>query len=313
MRKHLFLAFLAAHAICGSGKVQAQNIYEGNPMDSLVLNFDSAQITDFQTDTSALWQIGGTNKTFFSSGGFIERAMMTDTANAYPIGANAWFELEFPVTFHFNVIVNFTHKYQTDTGKDGGIVEFSNDGGQTWQNIKGDCNMDTMMYFPGVHTENFYGFEDTLDNGERAFTGQSNGWIHSRVQFFYAIPVKSTATCDMQNIKMRFRFVSDSTSEALDGWIISGITIEQDEYAGVADVKRPASLNVYPNPSADGQFYFPELSGKGYQTEIMNTMGQTVYSNVYSRHLDLSSYAKGIYFYRVSGDDEQYTGQLIVE
>jgi hypothetical protein len=313
MRKNLLLTFLAVLYLSIASKAQSLSIVDGGNMDSVVLNFDSTDISDFVTDTSGLWQIGSTNKTFFSSGGFIDRAMMTDTVNTYPVGANAWFILEFPVNFNFNVIVDFTHKYQTDPGKDGCIVEFSNDGGQSWQNVKGDCNQDTMMYFPGVHTENLYGYDDTLENGERAFSGESNGWIHSRIQFLYGLPVKSTATCDMQDIKMRFRFVSDSTAETMDGWIISGITIEQDEYSGIKDIAKREKLNVFPNPSADGQFYFPEFTGKDeYTMEIINSFGQTIYRNDYQRSIDLSKYAKGLYFYKVNGEKEQYSGQLIV-
>jgi hypothetical protein len=310
MLKNLFLTFFACIAWSIGSKAQ---VYDSNEYDSLVIDFDTAQISDFLTDSSGLWQIGTSNKTFFSSGGFTERSMMTDTVNTYPVNADAWFVVTFPGTFHFNVIVDFTHKFQTDSGKDGGIVEFSSDSGQTWENVLGDCNMDSFMYMPGVHTENLYSTSDTLENGERAFTGESNGWIHSRVQFFYAIPVKGTAACDMYNVMMvRFRFVSDSVAESLDGWIIGGITVEQDEWASVKDVNKKQNLKVYPNPSADGQFYFPEIANKGnYKMEILNSFGQKVYNDNYQRSIDLSKYAKGLYFYKVVGENEQYSGQLI--
>src|SRR4051812_13559171 len=98
-------------------------IYDGDPYDSTVIDL-SVNANDtfihFNTDTSLShsWQIGNTNKPFFADSGVI-RAIMTDTVNSYATGLNDWFTIA--VNQPLNVTIDFWHKYQTSSGKDGGV------------------------------------------------------------------------------------------------------------------------------------------------------------------------------------------------
>ena len=249
---------------------------------------------------------------FFADSGNA-RGIMTDTVNEYPVNANSWFVLKhFPVGFE---IISFRHKYQTSSGHDGGVVEFSVDSGLSWQNIVGGC-IGSMLF-----VDSFYSPNDTLLSGEPAFNGTSNGWITSRFQFSGVLPVKPNggpSGCPITSgsmVEIRFRFISDSIPDSLDGWIIGNIGIEQDFYGGgLTKVNIPSVLNIYPNPSSDAIFNFSKLDEEEeYSIEVTDVMGRTVLRMPYVHVVNLSGYAKGIYFYRVSNGVENYSGKLVVE
>lgn len=297
----------------------AQRIVDGFPRDSTIIRFSTSDSSYLIPDTarSPLWQIGLTHKTFFTTDTFGTTAMMTDTVHHYPINANNWFIIKVANRV-LNPIVDFWHKYQTDSFHSGGTVEFSLDTGVTWQNVKGPCNVDDRSFSYGVLTSNFYASNDTLNNGIQAFMGQSSGLQYSRIQFFSAMPAaKTTASgCDLRMspiIYLRFRFLSDSTIDSLAGWMIDSIKIENDEYrGGITQQYGLETLNIYPNPSSDGTYTLPELEGESkYTIDVYNAMGMKVRTVPYSQKLDLSSFPKGVYFYTIGNGAVYYSGHLL--
>lgn len=283
--------------------------------DSLTHYFLSPAIVSIDTIGAQLWQIGNTGKPFFALGD-TTRSIMTDTLNSYPVNANDWFTLSIPY-YELNPIVYFKHKFQTTAGRDGGIVEFSFDGGTDWQNVLGDCNADSFVGGEGIHTDNFYGKNDTLANGEQAFSGTSNGWQVSGVQFFAGFPVKpkNTSSCTPNDtILLRFRFVSDSVADTLDGWIISEVTVVQDYYGSKVNDVVTSQLKVFPNPVNNSIINFPELPNEQKrQIYIYNAVGKLIMERPYQHRIDLRNNAAGLYFYRVSGNDENYKGRIMIE
>ena len=306
---------------------KAQNyIHRGNlPIDSATVTFeDSTSLTDssmtaaraiVDTTGAHLWRIGKTVKSFFSIGD-TTKAIMTDTSNPYPVNANDWFTLVIRAAYT-NPIIYFKHKYQVTAGHDGGIVEASFDGGNTWDNVKGQCNHDGQFGL-GIFTDNFYTSGDTLQSGEMAFTGTSSGWQYSGVEFLRALPIanKNTSNCIMNDtILLRFRFVSDSTVDTLDGWIIDDIEMKIDEFDGKASsIANVEKLKVFPNPVQDGIINFPVFTNeKGLVINIYNTIGNKVLTTNYKHQLKLDKYPPGVYFYTVTGGSDYYSGRLIIE
>ena len=269
------------------------------------------------TAASPLWQLGSTHKLFFDSGSAPVRGLMTDTVNHYPAHANNWFTLKlYPLKI--NEIVTIWHRFQP-SGHAGGLVEFSADSGVTWQNVKGDCNMDSGSIggIFGLYTDNFYRAWDSLPGQGAAFMGSSHGTICSRFQFFNVIPLKlTTISCTYEpsaNILVRFRFYSDAVTDTLSGWMIDSFSTTEAFYPGkVADVNKVNELLISPNPSHDGIFHFPELgNGTERSLEIYNQVGQLVRSTAYTQVLDLSGLPAGLFFYKVKGSGETYTGKII--
>jgi Secretion system C-terminal sorting domain len=287
-------------------------------LDSIHYSFDSLD-THFDTSGSTLWKIGQTNKPFFSSGGFTSKSIMTDTVNSYPVNANSSFSFKFNRTPN-GPMIKFVHKYQTTLHHDGCVVEFSADSGTTWQNIMGSCQ--SFLPWPeAIHTDSVYSSNDTLLDGTLAFSGTSNGWVRSRFIFFDYPPVKTTSgnVCHYPAIGslvfVRFRFVSDSVADNLDGWIIKSLTIEHDIFPGsVAQINADNSLNIFPNPSVSGKFSFPTLTNqKDYTMYITDVLGRTVFHAAYTEQVDLSSCTQGVYFYRITNNTESYSGKLMNE
>ena len=320
MRK-IILLLLATLMIPSVTDAQVQDgLYNIN---TTYVSFTSDTIPNFIPDTAAtpLWQIGHSHKSFFGSD-TTKTTIMTDTLSPYRINANNWFVIKIPPIF--NVIIDFAHKYQTDSGHAGGTVEFSLDTGRTWQNVKGDCNADgSFGSAPGILTTNFYSSTDTLFSGVPAFNGTSDSIQYSRFQFYFGPPLNphrvtsGSTACNwsVDTFYIRFRFISDTLADSLAGWEIDSIKIEEDYYmGGVAKINKPQSLSTYPNPSYDGLFTFPSLENEqDYTTEVYNAMGQRIQYSPYTHSLDLSHYVKGLYFYKVTNGREYYTGQLQIE
>lgn len=299
---------------------QAQ-VIDGAPLDSTIIRFTTGSIPNFIPDTAAtpLWQIGHSHKLFFGDSTGVTR-IMTDTLRPYPVNANNWFTIK--VLRGFNQIIDFWHRYQTDSTRDGGTVEFSIDHGVIWQNMKGPCNSDSIFSDPGIFTTNFYTFNDTLASGTQAFTGTKSSTQYSRFQFFVGFPIGplsgGSSGCDFRSadtIYVRFRFISDSVPDTMAGWIIDSIKIEQDDYgSGIVNINNQKSLNVYPNPSYDGSFTFPALvNEQNYKIEVYDAMGEKILKIPYTQSLELNHCPPGLYFYRVTGATGYYSGRLLIE
>ena len=318
--KKLLLAICCL--ICVSGNMHAQIVYGLSTISVTPINFANDSTGMFMQDTATLplWEYGSTHKSFFATDTTVASGIMTDTVNAYPVNANNSFVLKLSTFMGgINPIINFWHRYQTTSQHDGGIVEFSTDNGTTWQNVKGDCNVDGMGGI-GVHTANFYAATDTLLTGEQAFSGVADSSVYSQFQIFYAIPIRTTggAGCDLgsaDSIFFRFRFKSDSTADSLAGWIIDSMQIEYDNFGGgVANVNNNKSLNVFPNPSSEGIYTFPALANEQqYNVEVYDAMGSKVIILPYKHTLNLSKYARGIYFYKVTNGTQYYSGRLLFD
>ena len=286
---------------------------------------ESVGSTTLELDTTGcqLWQIGQSDKLFFYDAGLQPcRGILTDTLLPYPMGANEAFILKLS-HLGFNTIIGFNHRYWTQPGHDGGVVEFSLDSGATWLNVKGRCNADSTGEWFGILTDRFYAATDTLLNSDTAFSGISAGWVNSRVQFFQGLPVKPGGAEDFDclfnsysPLWLRFRFVSDTAPDSLGGWLIGDITIEYD-YFGSSVAGLPAQaggLAVSPNPSATGIFRLPAWPASGTEPmlAVYDATGRAIRPRApYPTAIDLSAQPPGVYFYEVLSGGRAFRGKLL--
>jgi hypothetical protein len=312
MIRQIFLILLF---VTNQSVLHAQQVYDGHDLDSTTFTFEQldsltrpAKKEHVDTSGALLWKIGTTSKTFFSAGALSDYAIMTDTSSSYAINANDWFVLKLDQGPLFNVIVSFWHKYQTTSKHDGGIVEYSVDSGLSWMNLLDTCNADTNAWTSsGVTTHNFYGWNDTLLDGTRAFTGSSNGWQYSRFQFFYGLPVKGTAaTClPTTSAYVRFRFVSDGSPESLDGWIIDNLRIERDHYSAVKELRNDDGVAIHPNPASD--YLTITTDGDKYSHAVLtNGLGQVVVRSEIGGNvvqINIKELPPGLYFLQMRGPE----------
>ncbi len=306
MKKLLLLLLLLPLA----GQAQFFN-YWGPFFDSTVFTFSSedslVHFVPFEGSTviidtsgTTLWQLGNTIKPIFSNDTTAMHGLMTDTLHQYPANANDFFVLK--LLRPYNCIIDFWHKYETDSAHAGGIVEFSTDSGGTWMNIAA-CS--------GIATQNFYSTTDTLLTGQPAFMGTGNGEQLSRFQLMNCAAERTTATSCFPDfmlynnaIYIRFRFVSDSTVDSLSGWMIDSIKVEFTGCGtGVPQVNDSHAISVFPNPA------YNELTVQNDNEpitgiSITNLLGQTVYRqqcNAAKVEVGIADLPAGIYFVKVNG------------
>jgi hypothetical protein len=303
----LLLLFLLAPVFANG-----QFSYDGPYFDSTTFTFSTTDTlthhlfifgtstVTIDTSSTSLWQIGKTLKPVFSNGITSVRGIMTDTLHHYPANANGFFVLK--ISSAVNCIVDFWHKYQTDSLHAGGIVEFSTDSA-TWLNIAA-C--------PGIDTQNFYTPMDTLHSGQPAFTGTSNGEQLSRFQLMNCHALRTTATAcfpdvgyGLAPIYIRFRFVSDTTIDSLSGWMIDSIKIVYTGCGeGISNVASAKFLTIFPNPATT--FLTISSANRITNIAISNLLGQEVYSHPYDSpqaEVDVADLAAGIYLIRVNGTE----------
>lgn len=316
-KRFLALILLSASQVANA---QSSYVYDGTPGDSVVFDFmpgdslhrfySNGNSITIDTTGCTLWQIGGTSKAGFRSGGAAVRGIMTDTAAQYRLGQDESFILKgWNDGSSLNPILSFEHRYQTTAGKDGGLVELSADGGTTWVNI---------FQYQGtghIRTDSFYAAGDTITGGLPAFSGGSNGYVRSRLQLFFGIPLRPSPLWG-NPVWVRFRFKSDIAADTLAGWAIRRIVLENDQYLGIKDVPYAETrLSFSPNPSATGVFHLDDAFdlAPGQRYEVRNALGAVVISGKPERSFDLSRLPKGLYWIRIWGKEGSAVGKVLWE
>jgi uncharacterized repeat protein (TIGR01451 family) len=132
----------------------------------------------------------------------------------------------------------FWHRYDTETGFDGGVAEASIDGGANWTDLGGAMTLNGYSGLIGAGT-------GSPISGRSAFTGNSGGYIKTEID------LQSLAGND---VLFRFRMTSDSTIGG-HGWHIDDVLIAQVDHfastftaAGGASASSTSTVNVQPPP-----------------------------------------------------------------
>lgn len=147
----------------------------------------------------ATWDITNTNSNSPSNSWFTPN---TGTGN------NTQSIILDPQTVPANGQLFFNHLYDTESGWDGGFVEISTNGGATWTDL--GPNFIENGYNGGL------GAGSNSDvGGKAAFTGNSGGFIRSRVDLAAYIG---------QSVQFRFTFGEDNNTNS-DGWYIDDVQL----------------------------------------------------------------------------------------
>jgi hypothetical protein len=296
----------------------------GEASDSFFVRFDADTVGCYTPDTATapLWQIGRTYKSFFTTDTAGVVSVMTDTTHPYPVNANNWFVISFPAQYFTSTVFSFWHRYQTDSGRDGCIVELSQDNGITWFNITDTC---TPVPGSGLPTDyelfldGYYRAGDTLITGESAFSGASSASRLSKFLLKSPPAPKTSAnySCSwigMDSFFVRFRFVSDSVSDSLAGWFIDSIRVRS--YFGAPgsldEMGAHNQLTIFPNPSSSGIFSFPALrQQEPFTITVTDVLGRVVLRAPHREQIDLRGEPAGLYFYYLTNGRHYYSGKLI--
>jgi hypothetical protein len=297
-------------------------IYPGEgliPADSC--NFEST-CTMVSIDTTIpgnIWRIGAPNKTPFTSSYTLPNAIVTNLDSSYPVGNDSWFDLKINIWNMGlpNPVITFRHKYKTDTLSDGGYVEISYDKGITWRNVLYDTSIVWMSYDNNTpNREGFYTPTDTIEGGIPAFSGTSNGWQYSRIQWLWFIPVKDENDTPGDSIFIRFHFKSDSIDNNKAGWMIDNIVIYNTLISDIPEYNaKNGIINIYPNPATNNIYFALPENKSPDKIMVYDMTGRCIYSaKNASNELSVSGWPKGGYTVMIKCDDaELYRGFFMKE
>lgn len=291
--------------------------FENNGVDS-----SSYFIHVDTTNVNNIWQVGKPQKNFFDSSLSGVNAIVTDTITPYQINNFSTFGLKVILTYTLDdgiFYIQFIHKFNTDTLKDRGYIEFSVDNGQNWNDIVHLTDSIYQLYY--VLLPEFYK-NDILNYSENGFSGNSsnlpyndNGWVGGYISFVYNGDYNQTNPL-IDTLDLRFVFVSDSIQNNKDGWMIDNISVG-GVYESIFDkVIENKNIIIYPNPISENSTIDLNSNSTSFNIEIYNLSSNLVKrfsSNSQKITISKKDFNQGMYFYKIlDNNNKQYTGKFIV-
>jgi len=289
-------------------------IGEGYGLNSVDSCFFENPNTIIHLDTSSqnIWQIGKPNKTYFNNAYSPNNAIVTDTINYYPNSNHSHFDLKVS-TFNFykyNFILEFKHKFHTDTLTDGGYIEISIDNGATWTNV---LYSDTIVSEYGMFlSENLYKQNDTLKGGINGFSGTNSNWTTTRLQWIWLLPMKSYSP---DSVFIKYQFISDDIQNNKDGWLIDNIKLMWADLPSSIEKYSFINFNpkIYPNPANENIFI--DDTEKIDLIEMYDNLGKLIYTskNKKSYKIDARNLKNGIYHLKLTKNAHIITKKIVVK
>lgn len=275
----LFLRISAFAVLAMSVSLQALAQYY---FDSVSFETPDSRIIMDTANPAGIWQTGTPQKVFFHSAYRGAKAMVTDTIQAYPSNNTSSFiyVIRFPYTWTCETSMEFWHKYDMDSPNDKGLIEASYDGGNSWFIAKDTSGVGPMYSFFWWDMD-FHETTGGYSAHPLTTTGTSDGWILSRFNWIWFMPVKGADSMAFppDSLMIRFTFVSDSIDSGREGWMIDEI-LTASAYnqlcSGISEQNRGARIKVFPNPTRDGaSIEFEGASGES-TIQLFNMMGRKV-------------------------------------
>lgn len=185
---------------------------------------DQISFQDDMENGPAHWTVDGT-------GGGSNFALVTTAANS---PTHSWFAPDpsslsdrrlnlaqaLNLAVGSNATLSFHHRYQTEAGYDGAVLEYSIDGGTTWVDIlagTGSVPANAQRFLAGAYNSTISTEYESAIGGRAAWSGTSSAFVQSRV---------SLADFGGQSVRFRFRMASDR-SVGSTGWWVDDVRVFQ--------------------------------------------------------------------------------------
>lgn len=242
------------------------------------------------TQTSNIWELGTPSKVIFDSAYSLPLALVTDTINTYPNNNTSSFSFIVWTDCNWSAVY-FMHRFNTDTLSDGCVIEYSVDGGTTWNNI---INSTYTLW-------NFYSNSDTIasNSSKPGYSGTAD-WAASSFQGFTLDTV----------VEYRFTFTSDSINTNKDGWMIDNIQIQNSWFSGVNEINENASIQIFPNPTSNIVSIQTDTSVHFKSAEMKDVFGKTLLTTNQST-IDLSKFEAGVYLIKITTSEGKCVKRII--
>jgi hypothetical protein len=170
-----------------------------------------------------------------------------------------------------------------------------------------------VQHLPGGVTENLYTKSDTLFGGMAGFSGRSNGWITT--SFAWENCAVKSASYGLDTVIIRFNFLSDSTDNDKEGWVIDDIQLFSIEIGSyIANNTGQSLFEVFPNPA--GEYAVVRSSLAITRLEIIDYSGKLIRSlfpNSFETNIDVDGMPEGIYLIRAfNGNSYIGTNKILI-
>ncbi len=244
------------------------------------------------TQSGNIWKLGTPTKAVFDSAYTPPLALVTDTVNTYPNNNTSSFSFIVWTNCNWSAVY-FMHRFDTDTLSDGCVIEYSTDGGTTWNNIINSTY--------SIWSWSLYSNADTIasNSNKPGFSGTS-GWTGVAMEGFTIDTV----------VEYRFTFTSDSVNTNKDGWMIDNIIIQNSWYSDINEIKDNQKIQIFPNPTSNFISIQTENNIKFKSAEIKDVLGKTILTSN-NTTIDLSKFEPGIYFVELTTDKGKYVKRII--
>jgi len=313
--KRITLLTIALLSLLGTIQAQTRAIWD--TISSYTITFEESY-QSLSIPQGSLWQVGTPSKGSFNQAHSPQKALMTDSVNPYPVNQNAYFDIFYTESYFFQygfqMQLQFSHKFDTDTMLDGGYITVSYDKGLTWYNVIEDQTYS----FGNTPADdwndeyNIYSTLDTLVNGQKGFSGRRTEWGKVNLSW-YIIPARGVNCCDTDTTIIRFNFVSDGIDNNREGWMIDDIKMYSvDLGSAIEKVSLPEQKLFFPNPANDYIFVEMGATEPDLAVEIYELTGKLIKSFPLvetEKGLDISELEKGLYFVKIGTE----TQKLIIE
>ncbi len=293
--KKLLLQTLLCFLIVAPAKAQYDYYQYFDGADTSILN---SVFIDIDPDTNNVWQIGPPQKTIFNAASTVPNVMVTDTINPIPLNNTSRFSFTLDNgNFYPGVLaIQWKQKLDMDPGREGGIVEYSLDSGQTWFNV-----------FNNPFVYNFYGYNqanaDTINaTNEFAFSGRDTTWRDIWLCFFYNVQMQQ------DTLMLRYTLKTDSINDVREGWMIDNlsahITIQHTAKGG----QQVDNIHAFPNATTGiVNIETTQLANTQFIEEVylFSTNGQLIKTyavNSANATLNLSDQPRGTYYLKVKSN-----------
>lgn len=317
--KELTLIFGLVCMLSHSAKTQEPQGWPYWEFDSC--NFEYAFTVTPLSGVDSLWQIGRPNKNYLTKAHSLPNVIVTDSLMPYPDSVTSFFQLNISMLEHvdqpeYSLVINFDHWMQTDEGFAGGYILFAADDDTIWQNI---ADIDTLHpFWIGWTDGQGYGseFSGTLWNGQKAFTGNSNGWKEHELVWIYNYYVGPTGEVEPPDtLRLRFVFAATQNLGFFDGWAIDNILLKYMEMTDLKDMHIQNSCFVFPNPAMNDIYLSTPIEAGNYHYMISGIQGNSLLSGELKlpdqQRISISSLPNGTYILRLLHETNVYSTQFV--
>ncbi|MEI7492161.1 MAG: T9SS type A sorting domain-containing protein [Bacteroidota bacterium] len=240
-----------------------------------------------------IWQVSIPSKTVFDSAYSSPKAILTDSSGPYPVNNTSSFIIKLipPAYCECAPVIGAVYKFDSDTLRDFGRIEFSLDHGTTWLNALSDTVIpDGYWITPRpVLTGRIYQWKE--------FTAFIPGYYVTDTLYY------------------RFTFISDGIQTNQDGWMLDDIQLI-DHTEGIRDTRSPHEINIYPNPASGIITVSMNNFTEKMDVSVYDILGQSCLQHMMYKNyepINISSLCKGIYMIKIFSRNEYHMRMFIKE